>query len=160
MRKSLLNLLPAFLLFLAINGCNTSSHDVQMVTLDDYAVPRIQIRPSASLYGLAQEIRHQLFFRHGPKVSFARIRALRSGNFRQGGKGLRIGLFDADQDGEFNDTGVDYIIVAPYASDTMPVFDCAAAIIQPGTPFFVQVDRGLYRIDSIAPWKCLVAAAR
>lgn len=120
------------------------------VNLDDFAVPDFKYGRPPGWMEWRKEFGTSYSSELARKVSYARIRALRSGNFRQDGKGIRIGVFDADQNRLFNDAGVDRISVSYFASDTMPLFNSVASPIQAAPPFTIGIDDQYYRIDSIA----------
>jgi hypothetical protein len=144
-------MLPVVLCMLAalLSGCQ-KSHSTK-ISLDDYAIPEFKYGRPPHYMDWRKQFGTSYSSSMARKISYARIRALRSGNYRENGKGLRIGVFDADQNGSYNDAGVDYITVAPFASDTLAMFDCVASPLQPETPFFVQIENHVYRIDSIQP---------
>ncbi|MFK7969970.1 MAG: TlpA family protein disulfide reductase [Bacteroidia bacterium] len=120
------------------------------ITLDDYAVPAFKYGSPPHWMDWRREFGTEMSSDMARKVAYARIRALRSGNFRQGGKGIRIGVFDADQNRKFNDIGVDYITVGTFAADTLPIFNGVASVTLSEFPFTVALDGEYYRVEAIA----------
>jgi hypothetical protein len=138
------------LLFLASFFIACRQEDPTKVSLDDYAVPNFKYGRPPNYMDWRKQFGTSYSSDMARKLAYARIRALRSGNFREDNKGIRVGVFDANQNGVYNEPGVDYFVVAPFAADTLPMFDGVASPLQPATPFYVQMGRDQYQIDSIA----------
>jgi hypothetical protein len=75
---------------------------------------------------------------------------LRGGDYRQDGLSFRIGLYDQNRNGRYDETGTDILFLAPYGADSVALFpEATAAYLQAENVLGIRDLR--FRIDSIAP---------
>lgn len=137
---------------LCFSACATfqsENEKVATINLDSHSVPLFKYGRPPGWDGWTPRFGGRTSSVDARRYAFARRRALQGGNFRYENYGIRLGVFDVNQNGSYTDTGVDYVTVAPYASDTLPIFPSITSRRLPILPFSIKMEDQIFEVLSI-----------